>query len=40
MIKIDWKRFIEERIWFGYMRLWGYNSAKGKGWIPKWVKVK
>jgi hypothetical protein len=38
MIKIDWKRFIYNRIWFGYGRGASYNIIDGWKW--QWIKVK
>ena len=42
MIKVNIKRFIYDRVWFGYMRAakWNLyaNNSKG-GWVEKWVKL-
>ena len=43
MIKIDWKGFIYDRIWFGYCRgavrvPYGEDNNGGK-WKWKWIKL-
>lgn len=42
MIKVDIKRFIYDRDWFGYRHRvhWDHYGVSGDGrWIEQWVKI-